>query len=209
VTAPDRQVVVALLAGTASDAATSAAAADLAAKAIARGLASPVLALSAGAPAAPEPALGALETASRLYLVGATGHDQQEVGGFAPGPLAQRLVTCGLRRVGRISVVADGVALPAGCAATDGDAPPADASRSFAGTLHRELGARGVRTELVARPGTVRVLGAAAGPDRGRKVTRDGTDAPWRHAAPRSKLVWRWDGLRQTVSWAPARGSQA
>ena len=162
---PDRQVVVRLQDGTAADAVTRAAAESLSAKAGTRNLDSPIIALSASASAVIAPALEALGSASRLYLVGATAPDRGTIAGFTPAALAERLTASGLSAAVKISVVADHAALPEGEDAASYDAPPAAASRSFAAALHRILGNSGVRTELVARVGAVRVPGASDGAD--------------------------------------------
>jgi|GEM_PF-4978286 len=176
--ARDRQVVLALPAWDGDDAAAAAAA--LQDKAVGRGLASALVAAAPGG-ALPAGCLDGLTEASRLYLVGTGGH--------APEALAALLATAGLRAAGRVSLVADAAAA----------APDEAEDRSFAARLHAALRAEGVATELAARTGEVAVV--RDGEDRGRKRTRAGGEA-WASKAPRSKVLYGWDGAAQTRRWA-------
>lgn len=198
---PDRQVVVQLIGG-AADATTRGFAASLTAKAKMRGLDARVIEISTDTDTRVEAALAALGTNSRLYVVGVTAPDRHSISGFTPQALAERLLAAGLTRIGKISMVADYAALPEGEDAGEAESLPKAVCGSYAAALHRALGEAGIRTELSARIGSVRVLDASAGADEGRKLGRRDDNAPWQHKPRRGKLIWRWDGALQAVHWA-------
>jgi hypothetical protein len=175
----ERQIVLAMPAVRGGP--EEAAAAALDDKAASRGLPSVVLEVAPGA-TPPPGSLGALGTASRLYLVGTGGH--------GPEDLAALLAGAGLREAGLVSLVADAAAAPA----------DATEDTSYAARLHAALRSHGIAVELAARTGEVVVV--TEGEDRGRKRTRPAGGMSWASTRPRSKVVYGWRDAEQTRRWS-------
>lgn len=158
-----------------------------------------------------------LDENSRLYVRGHGNATKQTVGGIGWQEWADTLVSCGLKKVGLISICACRAGQDASVADSTEQLTADDDFRtmgpnglmfehtadSFASKFHRRLGEQGVRTVVYARVFRVIVKQkAGAGFVAGAKTTGANKEGiAHMHHRPRSKLAYDWKGPLQVRRW--------